>query len=101
MLDYKKETESYMKKAIVIFNPKSGLTKKIDKNLENSIKKVFLQYDYEVEIIFTQYKGHAETLMMELDNSIDLVMSFGGDGTFNEVITGNVQKSLSKRINPT
>lgn len=81
-----------MKKAVVIFNPKSGISKKIDQTLENSIKKVFSEYNYEVKIIFTKYKGHAEALLPELEPNIDLVMSFGGDGTFNEVITGNVQR---------
>ena len=81
-----------MKKAIVIYNPKSGVVKKVDDNLKNTIKKIFNQYDYEVEIIITEYKGHAESLLPELTNDIDLVMSFGGDGTFNEVISGNVQR---------
>jgi len=56
-----------MKKAVVIFNPKSGISKKIDQTLENSIKKVFSEYNYEVKIIFTKYKGHAEALLPELE----------------------------------
>lgn len=84
-----------MKKAVVIFNPKSGMSKRIDQNLENSIRKVFAEYNYDVQIIFTKYKGHAKSLMTQLDSNIDLVMSFGGDGTFNEVITGNIERPKS------
>ena len=81
-----------MRKAVAIYNPKSGLVKKVNKNLKDTITKIFKEYDYTVEIIITEYKGHAEEIMQNINEDIDLVMSFGGDGTFNEVITGNVKR---------
>lgn len=81
-----------MKKAVVIYNPKSGLVKKVNQNLKDIITKIFEENDYNVQIFITEYKGHAEEIMKKLEDNIDLVMSFGGDGTFNEVITGNVKR---------
>ena len=81
-----------MKKAVAIYNPKSGLVKRVNQNLKDTITKIFNEYDYDVQIIITEYKGHAEEIMPTLSDDIDLVMSFGGDGTFNEIITGNVQR---------
>lgn len=81
-----------MKKAIVIYNPKSGLIKKVNQALKETITKIFNNYDYNVEIFITQYKGHAKEIVENLEDDIDLVMSFGGDGTFNEVISGNVKR---------
>ena len=48
--------------------------------------------DYKVEIIATKYKKHAIEITEGLDDSIDLVMSIGGDGTFNEIMTGNLRR---------
>lgn len=78
-----------MKKCIVIYNPNSG-HKAVRKYLPE-IEKLIRKKDYDVEIIETKYKGHATTLLKELP-PVDLVMSFGGDGTFNEVMTGNFER---------
>lgn len=80
-----------MKKAYAIYNPKSGLVKKVNQNLKDTITRIFKEYDYEVTIIITEYKGHAKEIMEQIED-VDLVMSFGGDGTFNEVISGNVKR---------
>lgn len=87
-----------MKKAVAIYNPKSGLVKRVNQNLKDTITKIFNEYDYDVQIIITEYKGHAEEIMPTLSDDIDLVMSFGGDGTFNEIITGNVQRKKCFRL---
>lgn len=81
-----------MKNAVVIYNPKSGIVKRVNQNLKDTITKIFNDHNYNVNIIITEYKGHAKKIMEELNNDVDLVMSFGGDGTFNEVITGNVKR---------
>lgn len=78
-----------MKKCILIYNPNSGRVK-IKKYLLE-IKKILNSYDYEVEIMPTQYKKHAIEIVKSLPK-VDLVMSFGGDGTFNEVMTGNFKR---------
>ena len=81
-----------MKKCIIIYNPNSG-RKEVEKYLPEIEKIVKTKYD---EVVFqkTKYTGHAIKIIEKLSN-IDLVMSFGGDGTFNEVMTGNL-----KRKNP-
>lgn len=81
-----------MKKCIIIYNPNSG-RKEVEKYLPEIKKIIETKYD---EVFFkkTKYKGHAIEIVEKLPN-VDLVMSFGGDGTFNEVMTGNL-----KRKNP-
>lgn len=78
-----------MKKCVIIYNPNSG-KKQIEKYFDE-IKKLLLDKDYNTEIIATKYKGNATEIVEKLTN-VDLVMSFGGDGTFNEVMTGNLKR---------
>ena len=78
-----------MKNCVVIYNPNSGHTM-TDENLKN-VKKILPEYGYNVKIIPTQYAGHAKEIVNHLD-VCDLVISVGGDGTFNEVVTGNMQR---------
>lgn len=78
-----------MKKCMVIYNPHSG-HKHIKKFLPE-IEQLITKKGYEVEMFPTKYKGHAIELVKEAP-LVDLVMSFGGDGTFNEVMTGNFQR---------
>ncbi len=78
-----------MKKCTVIYNPNSG--KKINGNFINQFEDILSKYDYDTTIIYTEHKGHARELMLEIDEP-DLVISVGGDGTFNEVVTGNFER---------
>lgn len=78
-----------MKKCLAIYNPHSG-HKQIKKYLPE-IKTIINQKGYEVDMIATKYKGHAIELVAKAPQ-VDLVMSFGGDGTFNEVMTGNFKR---------
>ena len=77
-----------MKKCVVIVNPKSGKGF-IKKNLEK-IKKIIISYEYKVRIILTKYPHHATSIIKDLEDDIDLVISVGGDGTFSEVMNGNI-----------
>ena len=79
-----------MRKCIIIINPESGKKKKL-KNY-NIFYDTLRKYGYDTEIIFTKRKGHATEIVQELDKNIDLVISAGGDGTLNEVVTGNMQR---------
>lgn len=80
-----------MKKAVVIVNLHSGMKKKKKEDLE-SFYSIFKKYDYDAEVIKTKYQYHATELVEELPDDIDLVISMGGDGTFNEVVTGNLKR---------
>ncbi len=79
-----------MKKSVLICNPNSGKNNK--EVLANKFKNILNEYEYEVDIIFTKYAGHAKKIMTELSDDIDLVISLGGDGTFNEIVTGNLKR---------
>ncbi len=79
----------FLKKCIVIYNPNSG-HKQVKKFLPN-IEKILAKKGYESEIYATKYRGHAIELVNNLPK-VDLVMSFGGDGTFNEIMTGNFKR---------
>lgn len=79
-----------MKKCVIIYNPNSG--KKIKKDFLASFIDILLEHNYVPEVIFSRYKGHITKIVEELDN-VDLVISIGGDGTFNESVTGNFKRN--------
>ena len=76
-----------MKTCIVIYNPNSGHTLKKDDI--PSYKNIIEKHGYHVTFIGTEYKGHAKEIVSHL-KYVDLVISMGGDGTFNEIVYGNL-----------
>ncbi len=79
-----------MKKCVLIMNPESGKVKN-KQNLKN-VYDILRKYDYDGEIRYTKRKNDATEIVKNLDNDVDLVISCGGDGTLNEVVTGNMQR---------
>ena len=78
-----------MKKCLVVYNPNSG---KYNKEVTlPKIEKILNEYDYDVITEKTKYKGDATSIVANIDKC-DLVVSIGGDGTFNEVMTGNFMR---------
>lgn len=77
-----------MKKCVVIYNPHSG--KNMKKSFLAEMVDILLEHDYDPDIIFSKYKGHIKRIVGELENTVDLVISIGGDGTFNEAMNGNL-----------
>lgn len=79
-----------MKKCVIIMNPESGKAKKLTgyKDFYDILRK----YGYETEIMLTKRKKDATDIMKSLPDDIDLVISGGGDGTLNEVVTGNIER---------
>ena len=78
-----------MKKCLVVYNPNSG---KYNKEVTlPKIEKILNEYDYSVIIEKTKYKGDDTSIVANIDKC-DLVVSIGGDGTFNEVMTGNFMR---------
>ncbi len=79
-----------MRKCVIIMNPASGKKKKI-RNYKD-FYDILRKYGYDTEIIFTKAKNDATRIIKELDDDIDLVISAGGDGTLNEIVTGNCNR---------
>ncbi len=78
-----------MKKCTIIYNPHSG--RKVKTNFLAAYVDILLEHDYDPEVIFSKYKGHIKKIVEELPEC-DLVISIGGDGTFNEAVTGNLRR---------
>ena len=78
-----------MKTCAVVYNPISG--KKANFRVMPQFEKILSNYGYETQIIYTKYKGHATEIIRDLE-PVDLVISIGGDGTFNEAVTGNFMR---------
>ena len=78
-----------MKTCTLIYNPHSGKT--LRQRYLRKYKRILVKYGYRPKIIGTQYRGHAKELVSHLDK-VDLVISMGGDGTFNEVMAGNLSR---------
>lgn len=79
-----------MKKCVIIMNPESGKLKNKENN--NDLYDILRKYGYETEIKYTNKKKDATEIVKKLSDDIDLVISAGGDGTLNEVVTGNVER---------
>lgn len=78
-----------MKSCVIIYNPNSGKNKRM--NFLNEFAKILYKKEYECLFYPTAYSGHAYKIIQKLPN-VDLVISIGGDGTFNEIITGNLKR---------
>ena len=83
-------------KCLFIINPSSG-TKIIQKNLNVIIGDLVLkQLVNHVDTFYTEKKNDAYHHCLSLNNGdYDFIVSVGGDGTVNEVISGMVEKELS------
>ncbi len=77
-------------KSVVVCNPNSGNNKK--EIYISKFKKILNEYGYDTQVKFTNHRGHAKEIISNLDDDIDLVISLGGDGTFNEVVNGNLKR---------
>lgn len=78
-----------MKKCAIVVNPHSG--KGIKKKVLEKIENLLYENGFETKLYMTKYQGHAKEIVSGMDY-VDLLISFGGDGTFNEVVSGNIQR---------
>lgn len=77
-----------MKTCTVIYNPHSG--KNLNLNIDK-FKTILIDNGYNVDFKVSRYRGHVTEIIKNLDYT-DLVISIGGDGTFNEIMTGNFKR---------
>ena len=75
-----------MKKMLFVMNPYSG-TRRANKYLVDIID-LFNQANYEVMVHMTQGQGDATKVVAAKAHEMDLIVCCGGDGTFNETISG-------------
>lgn len=85
-----------MKKLLFIFNPTAGRGK--IKNRLYDIIDAFIKYGYRVTVYPTQFKGDATAILKQEKERYDLLVCAGGDGTLNEVITGQLYAQMSNPI---
>ncbi len=79
-----------VKTCTIIYNPHSG--RRVKSNFLAAYVDILLENGYDPEIVFSKYKGHIKKIIKDLPKR-DLVISIGGDGTFNEVVTGNLARN--------
>ena len=77
---------------LFILNPCAG-TKKASRSLPD-ILAVFNRADFDVRVYITQSAGDASRAAKTLSAGMDLVVCCGGDGTFNETISGILEAGL-------
>ena len=75
-----------MKKMLFVMNPYSG-TRRANKYLVEIIE-LFNRADYEVTVHMTQGPGDAAGVVASKAHGMDMIVCCGGDGTFNETISG-------------
>lgn len=85
-----------MKKLLLVVNPCAG-TKRIQKFLPDIIA-LFTANGYENIVYMTAQRGDAARIVAERGAEADLVVCAGGDGTFNETVSGMLQSGLQKPI---
>ncbi len=85
-----------MKKLLFILNPCAG-TRKANKILPE-ILSVFNRAGFHVQVYITGCQGDATRAVQELASDMDLVVCCGGDGTFNETVTGLLESGLDLPI---
>jgi len=85
------------KRCLIIYNPKSG--KGMNPKILEEYKKILHENDFMVDVLATQYRTHAtDAVMGAID--YDVVFSVGGDGTLNEVVSGNYRRDNKLVICP-
>lgn len=75
-----------MKKMLFVMNPYSGM-RRASRHLAD-IVALFNQADYETIVHMTRFQGDATQIVANRASDMDLIVCCGGDGTFNETISG-------------
>jgi len=78
-----------MKKCSIVCNLKSG--KGTKEETLGKMVNILLEYGYETKVHITKKEKDAIKIVEKMPH-VDLVISMGGDGTYSEVITGNLKR---------
>ena len=86
-------------KTLAIINNKSGVGKQ--KNILDVFDKYLDKQKFELNVVRTQYTGHAIALAQQaVKDNFDVVLSVGGDGTINEISQGLLYSDVIMGIIP-
>ena len=85
-----------MQEMLFIINPKAG-TRKANKVLAD-ILEIFNRADYAVQVYVTAGQSDGVSAVKRYAPGKDLVVCCGGDGTFNETVTGLMEAGLETPI---
>ena len=85
-----------MRKMLFVMNPCAG-TRQIHKHLAD-VLNIFNRADYEVITYMTACRGDATRVTREYAGKVDLIVCAGGDGTFNETITGILESDTETAV---
>jgi YegS/Rv2252/BmrU family lipid kinase len=77
-------------KCLFVYNPESGKGK-VKKKEEYIVSKLSSKYDI-VDVIKTEYSGHAKVIAEENCGLYDTLVVAGGDGTLNEIVNALAEK---------
>ena len=80
-----------MKRMLFVYNPNAG--KGLLKAKLSDVLDIFVKADYEVVVYPTQSYKDAYRKIKKMDDSFDIVVCSGGDGTLDEVVTGMMKSS--------
>ena len=81
-----------LKKLLLIINPHAG-QRKVVKHLADIID-IFNRAEYEVITHITASSGDCENMVMHYAHKLALVVCCGGDGTFNETVSGVLRSGV-------
>lgn len=85
------------KRAVIIFNPTSGKGRFL--RYKKSIQDMFLQSNYELELYETLHaKDATQAATRYANESYDLIVCSGGDGTLHEVINGLMKSDKTPEL---
>ena len=84
------------KRMLFLINPKAGKAK--IRNQLLAVMDIFTKAGYEVTVHITQCKQDAQRVVEEREDTYDILVCSGGDGTLDEVVTGMVKSRRSLPI---
>ena len=77
------------KKLLLIINPVSGM--RLGTLYAPKIITTLSSAGYDVFVMMTIKRGDAKIWAKEYGEDFDIIVACGGDGTFNEVVAGNLE----------
>lgn len=83
-------------KALIILNPNSGL--KQGKKYLSDILQIFCEANWSCEVYITSKSGDAKAVVEDRGSGVDVIVCVGGDGTFNEVVSGVISAGIDVSI---